>query len=116
MTIRAIAAEAKVEQYEFRVQGLGQVIEAWKGRSEMAEKQLTLSLENRKSAGQVFTIDDQRVVSCQLQLSKSEELRAKAEADVLKLQHPGLLREIFEPKQFLKVGGAFFLGRITAKQ
>jgi len=109
MTIRAIAAEAKVEQYEFRVQALNQVIEAWKGRSETVEKQLTLALENRKDAGQVFTVDDQRVAACQQQLTK-------AEARVYTLEHPGVLRELFEPKQLIKMGAAFYLGQATARQ
>lgn len=113
MTIRAIAAEAKSEQYEFRVQALSQVIDAWRGRAETAEKQLALAQENRGDAGRVFTIDQQRVALCEQQLSRSEVMLAKAEARVWTLEHPGLLRELFEPKQLLKVGGGILLGRAT---
>jgi hypothetical protein len=116
MTIRAIAAEAKVEQYEFRVQALGQVIEAWKGRSETAETQLKLSRENRADAGRVFTIDQQRVVACEQQLSRAEGMLAKADARIFTLEHPGVLQELFAPKQLVKMGAAFFMGRATAKQ
>lgn len=116
MTIRAIAAEAKVEQYEFRVQALGQVIDAWKGRAETVETQLKLAQENRSDAGRVFSIDQQRVVACEQQLLRSEGMLAKAEARIWSLEHPGLLKEIFEPKQLLKIGGAVWLGRVTAKQ
>ena len=96
------------------MQGLNQVIDAWKGRAGIAEKQLEKSQENRADAGRVFNIDDQRVVACQQQLSSAERALAKADARVWTLEHPGVLREIFEPKQLLKVGGAFFLGRVTA--
>jgi hypothetical protein len=116
MTVRAIAAEAKVEQYEFRVQALNQVVDAWKGRAELAEKQLSLSQENRSDAGHVFTIDQQRVVACEQQLSRSEGMLAKADARIWTLEHPGVLKELFEPKQLLKLGGAFWLGRVTANQ
>jgi hypothetical protein len=116
MTIRAIAAEAKVEQFEFRVQALNQVVEAWKGRAETAEKQLTLAQENRADAGRVFKIDDARVVACEQQLSRAEGMLAKADARIFTLEHPGVLQELFAPKQLVKMGAAFYLGRATAKQ
>jgi hypothetical protein len=116
MTIRAIAAEAKVDQYEFRVQALSQVVDAWKGRAELAEKQLTLSQENRSDAGRVFTIDQQRVAACEQQLSRSEGMLAKAEARIWTLENPGVLKEPFAPKQLLKIGTAFWIGRATAQK
>lgn len=107
MTVRAIAAEAKNEVYEARLKDKDQIVEAWKGRAEIAEKQLNLSGAMDRNSQQVQSIDQFRVESCQQQL-------AKADARIFNLEHPGLLKELFEPKQLVKIGGAFWLGRITA--
>lgn len=88
MTIRAIAAESKVELFEGRIRDKDQVIEAWKGRADIAEKQLTLSLQNRTDAGRIMTIDQARVEMCQTQLSK-------ADAEIHRLRNPPFFKRLF---------------------
>lgn len=109
MTIRAIAAESKNELYEGRLKDKDQIIEAWKGRAENDEKQLALSDKIDTNSQRVQTLDSIRLLACQ-------DTLAKADARVWSLEHPGLLKELFEPKQILKLGGAFFLGRMTANK
>jgi hypothetical protein len=91
MTIRAIAAESKNELFEGRLKDKDQVIDAWKGRAEIAEEQLKKSLENRADAGRVFTVDQARVEACQQQLQK-------ADTRIHALEHPGFLRSVFDPR------------------
>lgn len=106
MTVRAIAAESKVELYEGRLKDKDQVIEAWKGRADVAEKQLAKSQENRVDAGKIFTIDQFRVEACQQQL-------LRADAEIARLRSPGFFRSIFDTKTLTGAMVGFGLGRAT---
>jgi chromosome segregation ATPase len=52
--------------------------------------------------------------ACQGQLSKADAEIARQEVQIERLKHPGLLQELFQPKELIKIGGAFALGRATA--
>jgi hypothetical protein len=89
MTARAIAAEAKNELYEGRLKDKDQIIEAWRGRAELDEKQLALSLENRADAAKIFT-GDARL------LEQANQVIAEQKAEIAKLRNPGLFASIFD--------------------
>lgn len=91
MTIRAIAAEAKNELYEGRLADKEQVIEAWKGRAGIAEKQLAKSQENRSDAEKIFTGDARM-------LEAANGIIAKQDAEISKLRNPGFLSSLFDKR------------------
>lgn len=106
MTARAIAAESKVELYEGRLKDKDQIIEAWKGRAELDEKQLTLSLENRADAGKVFTGDARM-------LEQANMVIAKQDAEIAKLRHPGLFASIFDTRSAYGFLSGFGVCKLT---
>lgn len=91
MTIRAIAAEAKNELYEGRLSDKEQIIEAWKGRAGIAEKQLAKSQENRSDAEKVFTGDARM-------LEAANGIIAKQDAEIARLRNPSFLGALFDKR------------------
>lgn len=90
-----------------RLAAKDEVIRAKDGTISVRDEQLDFAKGANKDRAGANTVDQVRVEACQQQL-------AKADARIFTLEHPGLLKELFEPKQFLKMSGAFWLGRVTA--
>lgn len=105
--IRLAAANEQVKLLNDRLAAKDEIIKAKDGTIAIREEQLELAKSANKDRSGANTIDQFRVEACQTQL-------AKADARIWSLEHPGLLKELFEPKQLIKIGGAFWLGRVTA--
>lgn len=104
--IRLAAANEQIKLLNDRIVAKDEVIKAKDGVIAIREEQLELAKSANKDRTEVNAIDQFRIDACQQQL-------AKADARIYTLEHPGLLKELFAPKQILKLGGAFWLGRAT---
>lgn len=103
------AANEQIKLLNDRLVAKDEIIAAKSGTIAVREEQLELAKSANKDRAGANAIDQFRIDACNAQL-------AKADARVWSLEHPGLLKELFEPKQILKLGGAFFLGRMTANK
>jgi hypothetical protein len=107
--IRLAAANEQVKLLNDRLAAKDSIIAAKDGLISIRDQQLELALSANKDRAGANTIDQFRIDACNAQLAKSD-------ARIWTLEHPGLLKELFAPKEILKLGGAFWLGRATAKQ
>lgn len=105
--IQRDAAVEKNKLYEDRLAAKDAIIEAQKGIIDVRDQQLVLAKRVDVNSQQINTIEKEQIRACEQQL-------AKADAEIFNLRNPGLLRELFAPKELLKISGAFFLGRMTA--
>lgn len=104
--IRLAAANEQIKLLNDRLVAKDEIIKAKDGTIAVREEQLELAKSANKDRSSANAIDAFRLDACQQQLSK-------ADARVWSLEHPGLLKELFEPKQLVKIGAAFWLGRAT---
>lgn len=105
--IRLAAANETIRLLNDRLAAKDAVIEAKNGLIEIRDEQLALAKSANQDRAAVNVGDLGLLNECKNQL-------AKADAEIYNLRNPGLLRELFAPKEVLKIGGAFFLGRATA--
>lgn len=106
MTIRAIAAESKVGVFELRIQDKQQTIDAQQETIKIITAQLEKQTANRSDAGQVFTIDQERVANCREQL-------ARADAEIQRLRHPNIFTRIFNPDVVIAGVVGYGVGKYT---
>ena len=105
--IRLAAANETIRLLNDRLAAKDAVIQAKDGLIEIRDEQLALAKSANQDRAAVNVGDLGLLNECKNQL-------AKADAEIYNLRNPGLLRELFAPKEILKIGGAFFLGRATA--
>ena len=105
--LRLKAAEEREKLLNDRLVAKDEIIRAKDGLIAIRDEQLEFAKSANKDRAGANTVDQFRIEACQQQLSK-------ADARIFSLEHPGLLKELFEPKQLIKIGGAFWLGRVTA--
>lgn len=105
--IRLKAANETIALLNDRLAAKDEIITAKDGTIAVRNEQLELAKSAGKDRAGANTIDAMRFSACETQL-------AKADARIYALEHPGLLQQLFAPKELLKIGGAFYLGRITA--
>lgn len=104
---RLAVAEEKNRLLEDRLAAKDEIIRAKDGTIAIRDEQLALAKSANQDRAAVNVGDLGLLNECKNQL-------AKADAEIYNLRNPGLLRELFAPKEVLKIGGAFFLGRATA--
>ena len=107
--IRLAAANEQIKLLNDRLGAKDTIIQAKDGLIAIRDEQLKLALEANKDRSGANAIDQFRIDACQQTL-------AKADARVYELEHPGVLKELFAPKQLVKIGAAFWIGRATANK
>ena len=100
-------AEEKNRLLEEQLKAKDDRLAAKDDRIQNLTERIELMKANRVDTNAVNTGDALMLQACNQQL-------AKADAEIFNLRHPGLLRELFAPKELIKIGGAFWLGRVTA--
>lgn len=107
MTIRAIAAESKVELFEARIKDKEQTIGAQLKTIGVLETQLTKSQENRADAGKIFTGDARM-------LEQANGIIAKQDAEIAKLRNPGFFASIFDKRTAYGLIGGYGACKLTS--
>jgi hypothetical protein len=105
--------KARADSAEAQVQGWKKQAGEWKGLFDDATARAELlkgATVDRKEAGDSCMV---AVKSYQDQVAASDKRIAQLEADLYKAQHPGILKELFSPKELLKMGVAYGAGRVS---
>lgn len=108
-TNRLAVAEERNKLLEDRLQAKDATILNLEGVIKVRDEQLELAKSANKDRATVNVGDAGMLSQCNLQL-------AKADARIYQLEHPSLLKTLFDPKVFVPAVGAFYLGRVTANR
>lgn len=107
--IRLAAANETIKLLNDRLAAKDTVIQAKEGLIAVRDEQLALAKSANQDRAQVNVGDAVMLNECKNQL-------ARADAEIFNLRNPGLLRELFAPKELLKIGLGFGIGRATANK
>lgn len=105
--------KARADSAEAQASGWQKQAAQWKGLFDDASQRAEILKSaggDRKEAG------DQCAVAARAyekQITASDKRIAELEASLYKAQHPGLLKELFSPKELLKMGAAYGAGRLS---
>lgn len=113
--IRLAAANDTIRLLNDRLTAKDEIIKAKEGTIAVRDEQLALAKSANQDRSTVNAGDARMMEADKKILARCDAQLEKAEARIWSLEHPGLLRQIFNTDTLAKVGAGFFLNSVIKK-